>query len=186
MNNAIVAGSMQAISVASGKSLAESFMQCDAIVIVDTSGSMGSHDSRGGKTRYEVASEELRQLQNHLPGKIAVVAFSSDTQFCPSGIPTNFGGGTDLLKALRFVKVADVPDMKFILISDGEPDDEPDNCLTFARGFINKISTIYVGPERETGGRDFLEKLARVTGGETLQRDSAKELLGGIQYLLQP
>jgi len=183
MNNQIVVGSIGAIAKAEGKSLAESFIHADAVVIVDTSGSMETHDSKGGKSRYDVAVDELRTLQNHLPGKIAVVAFSDNVEFCPAGIPTLFGSGTDLLKALRFVKVADVPDMKFILISDGEPGEE-DKCLQMAATFTNHIDVIYCGPEDHPTGRNFLEKLARATGGKSVTADRAMELSTGIAGLL--
>ena len=53
--NGIVKGSLADITMASGQSLAETFVGVEVVVIVDTSGSMGTHDSRGGKTRYDVA-----------------------------------------------------------------------------------------------------------------------------------
>ena len=184
LNNAIMTGSLRAISQASGKSLAESFLNCDAIVIIDTSGSMGANDSRGGKSRYDVAQEELTQLQATLPGKIALIVFSSDVQFCPSGIAPFLCGGTDMLKALNFVKVADVDGMKFILISDGLPD-SANEVLAKAKTFKNKIFGIYVGPENDIeGGRAFLEKLSKCTGGESITADRAMELAGSIQTLL--
>ena len=183
MSNALVPGSIAAIALQSGKSIAESFVNADCIVIVDTSGSMASHDSRGGRSRYDVACEELKNLQNSLPGKIAVLSFSTTVEFCPSGVPFDFGGGTDMSKALKFAKMADVPDMSFIVISDGEPDD-PNETLTIARSFKSKISTIYVGPENQPLGRDFLNRLAQASGGQSITVDRAKELASGIRYLL--
>ena len=109
MNNlATVPGSINAIAQQSGKSIAETFVSADVIVIVDTSGSMGQHDSTGGQTRYDVACKELANLQASLPGKIAVLAFSDDVQFCPSGVPTFLSGSTQLDKALKFAKIADI------------------------------------------------------------------------------
>lgn len=184
MSNQIVQGSLRSIAQQSGKSLAESFLSCDVICIVDTSGSMSAKDSHGGKSRYEVACQELANLQNHLPGKIAVISFSNTVQFCPSGIPVNLDGGTQMDEALKFVKVADeIPDMRFFLISDGEPNDEA-AALKIARSFKNKISTIYVGPEDNPTGRDFLQKLAKLTGGQTVTADRAKELTSKIETLL--
>jgi hypothetical protein len=131
-----------------------------------------------------VACDELATLQTSLPGKIAVIAFSSDVQFCPSGVPTYFGGGTDMAKALQFAKVADVPGMQFILISDGQPDD-PDRTLTIARTYKNKISVIYVGPEDLSLGRDFLDKLAKTTGGQFVTVECAN-LKAGIETIFLP
>jgi len=185
MNAAIIPGSLGAIAKQEGKTIAETFMSADCIVIVDTSGSMNDHDSRDGKSRYEVACEELARLQNQFPGKIAVLAFSNDVQFCPSGIPVFLGSGTDMAKALEFAKIADVPGMQFILISDGEPDEE-EKTLSVARTYQNKISTIYVGPEERPVGRDFLYRLAQATGGQGITVDRAKELKSGIERLMLP
>jgi len=184
MTNAIVQGSIQAIANNSGKSIAESFINCDVIVIVDTSGSMAASDSRGGQSRFTVACDELRQLQANLPGKIAVVSFSSTVQFCPGGVPIYEGGGTDMKRALGFVMVADVPDMRFILISDGQPND-PDGTLAVAKQFRNRIDTIYVGPEDRPEGRDFLQRLAAASGGQIVTADRARELGAGITFLLR-
>lgn len=183
MTNAIVPGSIAAIAKQSGKSIAESFVNADCIVIVDTSSSMGCHDSRGKRSRYDVACEELSGLQNSLPGKIAVLSFSNTVEFCPNGIPINLGGGTDMVEALKFAKMADVPEIDFILISDGEPNDE-NKTLAVAKTFKNEISTIYVGPENHPLGRDFLNRLAQASGGQSITVDRAKELSSGIRYLL--
>jgi hypothetical protein len=184
MTTAIVPGSISAIAQASGASLAETFLSVDVVIIVDTSGSMDQTDSRSGKSRYEVACDELRKLQASLPGKIAVISFSHDVQFCPAGVAMYFGGGTDLTRALEFVKVADVPGMQFILISDGQPD-EAGSALRVARTFENKISVIYVGPEDQPSGRDFLQRLAAATGGKAITADRAKELAASVQFLLK-
>jgi len=184
MNTTIIPGSLGALAKQEGKSIAESFVNADLVVIVDTSGSM-SEDSRSGKCRYDVACEELAYLQASHPGKIAVLAFSHEVQFCPSGVPNYLGGGTDMAQALQFAKVADVPGMQFILISDGQPDDEA-ATLAIATTYQNKISTIYVGPEEHPAGRDFLQRLAAATGGQTITVDRAKELKSGIEKLYLP
>lgn len=183
MNNQIVPGSLSALSTQTGKSLAESFLSCDIICIVDTSGSMSADDSLGGRTRYEVACDELAKLQKTLPGKIAVLAFSHSTEFCPSGVPTFLHGGTDLAGALRFAKVADVPGMTFFVISDGQPDSEAE-AIKIARTYKAKINVIYVGPEDHPTGRDFLTRLAQASGGQAVTADRAKELAASVERLL--
>lgn len=185
METAIVPGSLSALAKQENKSIAETFVNADLVVIIDTSGSMSTHDSRGGKSRYEVACEELANLQTNHPGKIAVLAFSNEVMFCPNGTPMYFGGGTDMAKALQFAKVADVPGMQFILISDGEPDDE-NETLAIACTYRNKISTIYVGPEETPFGREFLQRLAQATGGQMITVDRARELKAGIERLYLP
>ena len=182
MTNQIVAGSLSAISQQSGKSIAESFINADCVVLVDTSGSMHQNDSRGGKSRYDVACAELKNLQATLPGKLALLSFSSGVQFCPSGIPADLGEMTDLAKALNFAKMADVPKMRFIVISDGEPDSE-DDALDAAKKFTNRIDTIFVGPEGGSG-QSFLRKLAKASGGKNVTSAQVKELANEIQTLL--
>lgn len=185
MNTTIIPGSLGALAKQEGKSIAETFVNANLVIIIDTSGSMSSLDSRGGKSRYEVAREELASLQATYPGKIAVLSFSDSTIFCPAGIPTYLGGRTDMAQALRFAKIADVPGMQFILISDGEPDDQ-NKTLTVAQTYQNKISTIYVGPEEHPTGREFLERLAAATGGQHITADRANLLEDAIRTLYLP
>jgi Mg-chelatase subunit ChlD len=181
--NQIIPGSLSSLATQSKKSIAETFIGADVIVIVDVSGSMADCDSRGGLSRYEVACQELAKLQNSLPGKIAVIGFSSDTEFCPGGLPYFQQGGTDMAKALKFVKIADLPGMRFILISDGKPDDE-NETLKIAKSFQAHIDVIYVGPESMPFGRDFLNRLAAATGGKSVTADRAKELAASVTQLL--
>lgn len=183
MNTALVKGSIGAIAKDSGKSLAQTFISADVIVLVDTSGSMGAYDSRGGLSRYEVACEELAALQNGLPGKIAVISFSDRTMFCPDGVPFNLRGGTDLAGALKFARVADVPGIRFVVISDGEPD-EPQAALKEAAKYKARIDVIYVGSEILPTGRDFLTKLARASGGQAVTAAQAKLLAATMQRLI--
>lgn len=163
--NAVAKGSLQDVARQSGLTLAEAFMSCDAVVIVDGSGSMMMIDVRPGEplTRHQAATAELARLQAELPGKVAVIAFSSSAEFCPSGFPRYIGGGTDMAAALEFVKVADGCGIKIILISDGEPDNA-DATLRLARGFTSKIDTVFIGREGAPGA-EFLRRLAAATGG---------------------
>jgi Mg-chelatase subunit ChlD len=183
MNNTqLVPGSLSAIAQQSNTSIAETFISADVIIIVDTSGSMAACDSRGGKSRYEVACQELKSLQANLPGKLAVIAFSTDVMFCPSGVPFQYNGSTRLDKALTFAKVADVTGIRFIVISDGEPDDEGD-ALRVARTYKNRIDTIFVGPEGGHG-QNFLKKLAKASGGQGVTAAQVKELSNTVEKLL--
>lgn len=183
MNTQIIQGSLGAIAQEQGKSIAESFINANCIILVDTSSSMSAHDSRGGKSRYDVACDELKTLQMNLPGKLALLSFSDDVVFCPNGIPFNFGCMTDLAKALKFAKMGDLASgMRFIVISDGEPNDE-DAALAVAKTYKNKIDTVYVGPEGGDG-QAFLKRLAKASGGQTVTADRVKELAANVQKLL--
>lgn len=182
MNTQIIQGSIGAVAQQQGKSIAESFANADVVIIVDTSSSMGQHDSRGGLSRYEVACEELKNLQASLPGKLALLSFSDDVVFCPNGIPFNYNGMTDLAKALKFAKMADVSGMRFIVISDGEPNDEQ-KALNVAKTYKNRIDTIYVGPEGGDGQK-FLQRLAKTSGGQGVTDAQVKELETTVKHLL--
>lgn len=179
----IVPGSIADVAQRNGQSLAQSFVNAECVVLVDTSGSMGSADSRGGRTRYDVACEELAALQGSLQGKIAVLSFSNTTMFCPDGVPFNQAGYTDLAGALQFARVADVAGIRFIVISDGEPE-SADRALAEARKYQARIDVIYVGPESLPAGRDFLTKLAQASGGQVVTADKAAGLALEAKRLL--
>ncbi len=182
MSTAIVKGSLQSVAEQSNASIAESFMGCDTLVIVDVSGSMAERDARGGRERYQVACDELKRLQQSLPGKVGVVAFSTYPEFAPGGMPNFQGGGTNLTAALEFVRVADGT-VKFVVISDGEPNDER-SALAIARSFTSKIDTVYVGPESDRRGADFLRRLAEASGGRYVVAEKADQLADQVQRLM--
>ncbi len=178
-------GSIADVAAKDGASIAETFIGCDAVVIFDVSGSMCTPDSRGGQRRYDVGVQELAALQQKLPGKVAVNAFSDGPLFVPGGVPPFLAGSTDLAKALLFAKVADVAsgDMRFFVISDGEPDDRQE-ALAVAQTYRNRIDTVFVGPERNPQGRDFLAQLAAASGGRNVTADRVKNLAATTQQLL--
>lgn len=172
-NNEIVTGSIADLAQKNNQSIAESFMSCDCIVLIDVSGSMTSED-HFNKSRYDRACDALRNLQGSMQGKIAVVAFSSDARFEPAGIPKFMHGTTGLVKGLQFIKPADmIPDMRFILISDGCPDD-PTESLRLAKAFKNRIDVIFVGDESDSQAINFMNQLAEASGGKQVTADSAR------------
>jgi Mg-chelatase subunit ChlD len=179
LNKQTVKGSLLSQAANNQRSLAETFISADVIVLVDTSGSMGASDNTE-RTRYERACDELEKVQASMPGKIAVISFSDDVMFCPGGVPWNYSCGTDLTKALKFSKVADVEDMRFIVISDGKPDNET-TALQIAKSYKNKIDTIYIGPGDES---NFLERLSSISGGKSANDFSAHKLEQTIYGLL--
>lgn len=162
----LVRGSLQDMAMNSRQALSKVFLDCEALILIDVSGSMAADDCNGHRRRIDVASDQLIALQRDLPGKIAVIPWDSTPAFSPSGRIGEPGGGTDMVKALEFVKPADNCGIRIILISDGEPFD-PEKTLDLARTFKTKIDTIFIGPEGREGdrGREFMKKLAQVSGG---------------------
>lgn len=182
--NAIIPGSLSAISQATGGSLAESFMQCDMIILADMSGSMGANDAPGGKSRFDAAEAEIIRLQKDNPGKIGLIVFSSTVEFCPAGIPRRLGGSTDLKRGLEFIRPVDDTGVQIVLVSDGVPND-PEGALKVARQFKTPISACYIGPEDDReGGRAFLKKLAQATGGAFHQSKAPGLLAEPVTLLL--
>lgn len=181
---ALIKGSIAQLARDNNKALAEMWINVDAVILVDVSGSMDCCDARDGKSRYAIAQEELARLQGALPGKLAIIAFAHDTLFIPSGTLPKVGSTTNLGGALKFARVADgIPDMRFIVISDGEPDDER-AALEEARLYRNRIDTIYVGPEAG-GGQEFLKRLAKIKGGQNLVKPQLTELASSVAGLLK-
>ena len=166
MNTSIVKGSMSDIAKQEGQDLATTWMGVDLVAIVDVSGSMDASDSRDNQTRFEVAQQELAGVQNSNPGRIAVIQFSNTVQWRPTGKLTLEGGSTGMLDALQFIKPVDgVKGLKIVVISDGYPDN-PQSVLAYARQMKTPIQTIYVGPENDRQGQEFLKMLATATGGK--------------------
>jgi len=182
MQTALVPGSLSSLARQQGVSLAETFLNVDAIILLDVSGSMVATDARGGRSRFDIACEELTRLQATLPGKLAIIQFASFPIFRPNGLPTNPHGTTDLAAALKFVQVADVGDMRFIVVSDGEPDNEAE-ALKVAARYQGRIDTIYVGPE-DGAGQEFLSRLARINKGKSVLAAQAHELAAHTERLL--
>ena len=170
--NLAVTGSLLDVANQSGLSIAESFMNVDAVILVDVSGSMSERDTASGESRYQVALAELEKLQSELPGKIAVCGFSDHTKFAVGGIPQFSQGMTDMVKALEFIKKVDGCGIKLILISDGEPDDSI-ATLKIARTFESKIDTVFVEKEN-SAGRNFLQQLSNATGGISVCQETEK------------
>lgn len=170
MTNQIVRGSLAAIATEQNMPLAETWLSVDAVILVDVSASMNGRDERN-TTRLDEARHALENLQNNMSGKIALFTFSDNVTFVPNGYIAGVEGTTNLTKALQFIRAADnIPNMRFVLISDGEPD-RPDSALAEARKFKNKIDVIFIGREG-SHGQQFLERLAQATGGRGITADA--------------
>lgn len=169
MSQAIaVKGSLQESQKKRDITFAEAFLTVEAICVVDISASMGVQDvggESGLQSRWSEANSQLAKLQARFPGKLAVVAFSDYAQFCPSGVLPFIQSSTNMLGALQFVAPADGVGIKFIVVSDGEPDDGP-STLAYAKTLSTQIDTIFIGTS--AAGRLFMEQLAAATRGRSI------------------
>lgn len=179
----IAVGSVADLAQKRSESIENMFFNgVEIIVILDSSASMGRQDAKGEVSRISVATNELQILQNDNPGLIGLIEFSDDVSFCPSGVPKFLRGQTDMAKALNFILPTDDCDFTFVLVSDGEPDDE-EETLIVAQKFIDPIHTIYCGPKTSRAGQKFLETLSNLTGGKH-NYQGIGELAKPIQNLL--
>lgn len=186
MKTEITKGSIADLMNNENVSLAESFMACECIVLFDVSGSMNNMDGYS-ESRFERGIKELRSIQAEMPGKYAIIQFADRVDFMPGGVPAMgmSGSGTDLTSALKYAKIADeIPDMRFVVISDGEPNNNT-TALKLASGYKNRIDTIFIGEEHNTWSahaRDFMRQLAQMSGGDSVT--TAAENIGKTVTLL--
>lgn len=167
-----VRGSLQSTANKAGITVAQAFVNCEVVVLFDVSASMDNMDDYPvhTKSRYEKACNQLAKLQSENSGAVCLICFDDTQTFEPSGIARRPGGSTNIAGALSFVHKADDTGLKFIVISDGEPDDG-EAAIKEAKKFKSKIHAIYIGPECtcKNGtqcGADFLKRLSVVTGGQ--------------------
>jgi hypothetical protein len=189
MNNQLaVKGSVLSEAEDKGISIEEAFVQCDVVVMVDVSGSMGDYyegeESGLYDTCFDAAADALKQLQELYPSRVALLQFSSLTQFRPDGTLVPEFASTNMTSALEMARMADVPGMTFILISDGYPD-FAEHAKREARKFSQPIHTIYIGREGEAG-QEFLEEIARMSGGKSSNNvEIVQQVLGFARMLLE-
>jgi hypothetical protein len=183
-DNALAKGSIKDVAQAEGISLAEAFLGADYVVLLDVSGSMGERDAgnEGREKRHDVAERELRNLQEKYPGKLALVCFSTDVKFCPAGVPDRMDLLTDVAAALRFVHAVDET-VEFFLISDGAPNNERE-ALEEAEKFKSAIHTIYIGPDWDYAGKEFLSRISKVSGGRNVNASKIAELTSPLEKIL--
>jgi hypothetical protein len=177
-----VVGSVADVARCQNVSLAQVIMSVTDVVMIDVSGSMNRNDAPGGRSRYETAAGELRRIQAAHPGQVLVIGFSSAAFYCTYGEPDFEGGGTNMAEALRLAATLDGT-VRFYMVSDGEPDSE-DEALGVAAGFASRIHTIHIGDESDWRGRDFLRRLASVTGGTFAASDQPAMLAAPIEKLM--
>lgn len=177
----VAEGSLQDYSSKQGMSLEMAWLEVEAVILVDTSSSMYTTDV-SEQTRYDRAIEEMKKLQKSMPGKVAIIGFSSEATVATGGVPYFQAGSTNMVKALQAVHGMDGL-AKIILISDGYPDN-PDTTLEEASRFKCPIETIYIGPG-EDAGYLFLKKLSQATGGRASLACNAEQLMATTMLLLE-
>ena len=190
----IAKGSLSDIAVKEDISLAEAFAGARLIIMLDVSASMKDHDaptSDGMVSRHTAAEMQVRKLQEKYEGKVALFCFSSDVLFAPNGVPVRLNGLTAMNAALKYIKRADGVGIDIILISDGQPTDGDSATLTTASTFKQKIDCIYIGSSENhdmygflSSGKDFLRRLAEVSGGRFVRTEEVATFYDDVERLM--
>jgi hypothetical protein len=161
-------GSLISVTNGDPMKMGLALMNAKAVAICDISGSMAAKDSgeNENSVRADVLQEVLDDLQDKYPGELVIYGFNSENiGILPSGILPPPDGTTPTHLALNNIyrKAADL-EQEVILLSDGLPD-QAEPCYDIAEEVGWPINTFYVGPYGERGGRDFMERLAEISGG---------------------
>lgn len=161
MGQIIVRGSIGDIMYQQNVPFELAVLNCQYLVLVDTSASMSAR-TQSLNTRYEAAREQLKRLQNSLPGKVLLASFSNTFKLCPNGIPEEPSGGTELAVAFQEIMEASLHELveKIIVISDGQPN-APQRALEWANKIrrVCPIESIFIGDEGDEG-YFFMQKLS--------------------------
>ena len=175
MADALVTGSFAEVQAQSGAGLAKSWLRVKAVLVVDVSSSMDARDAGNHERRVDVARREVAKIQRRQPGQLAIVSFSHDASWDPSGRLPEPSGSTNLAGALEYTRELLGPGaegIKVIVISDGDPDSQEsaieEGRLLKAAGA--SISTVYCGSDHGHG-KAFLNRLASVGGGNWPRRN---------------
>lgn len=148
------------------------YSQFDRVAILDSSGSMmagDAHDLTGLPcSRWDALQGALSQVLPLAKNRLAAYVFSDVVEPVRGSAtgqsqPLQFlGGGTSMCQALREAGHHNHPDLRILLVSDGQPTDGDPIPVAMAIG--RPIDTVYVGPASGEG-KELLKELSRLTGG---------------------
>jgi len=140
------------------------------VAICDLSGSMLSKDAGKNENmpRHVVLQEVLDDLQAKYPGEMVVYGFNSaNIGILPNGQLPDPDGSTPTHVALNQIyRKASTLEQQVMLLSDGMPDDA-EARFEIARELEYPSNTFYIGRFSEREGRDFMCKLASISGGDS-------------------
>jgi len=150
-NQGVAEGSIFDVSNRSGQKIEEIMADADVVVMLDISSSMSGE-------RYRRATNALETIQTRYRGRVLLVTFNNDAKLEYGGIPSSPSGGTSLTPALEIAQKFDGTEMKFIIISDGEPWDTRE-ALEKSKEFTDPIDTVFIGNDGDRG-EQFMKDIA--------------------------
>jgi len=185
----IAEGSIFDLAARRNKKPEEIVANADVVVLLDCSSSMltrldgswsyGRAEETSG-TRYSEAVKALEMIQQQYQGKVLLITFASGAGVQYGGLPPRPEGTTNLRAALELAHTFDDMGMKFIVVSDGQPD-RPDDCIVWRDKFKSALDTIFIGRDGDSG-LTFMNKLAT---GTAMGRVEPKLLGTSIKGLLE-
>lgn len=176
-------GSIYDVARSRGEQPEDVLAEADVVVMLDESSSMAAPVGQG-KSRHDEAVEALRQIQRTFPGRVILITFANSARFHWNGLPSSPAGSTQMDLALDLASQFKEMDMKFYLISDGQPNDKA-LALEVVNLHFQKdpIHTIFIGSDTDRQGMEFLQELSAKTGGRAAGKVEP-ELLGETVTLM--
>lgn len=169
-------GSVYEVANAQSREVAMVLADVDAIALFDISGSMSGD-------KFVQAGLALDQLQKKFRGKLAIIEFDMNARWRLNGRPSSPNGSTNLTAALELAKPFDGTGIRFIVISDGAPDNRY-TAQEVAATFEDPIDSVFIGPDHDISGKLFLEGLSALKGGKSMGQTDVKELEARVTKLL--
>ena len=156
----------------------------DMLILCDTSFSMSAVNPATGLARIEVLRRTLTEILPTLRGA-QLIRFHGEAYLAndPSIFAAD-GGGTEIAGALRMAR--GLNPCRVVLITDGQPTDDPAFSLEIARGMVAQIDAYYCGDPRDTVAIAFLRALvaANGRGGRCVVDPLGAGMLEGMHLLL--
>ena len=175
----IAEGSIFDLAKRQNKKPEEIIANADVIVLLDCSSSMECGVGNGS-TRYDEAVKALEMIQQRYQGKVLLITFNAWASVQYGGLPPKPSGTTNLTHALEIASEFDDMGMKFIVVSDGQPDNQ-NSALSVAGTFKSEIDTIFIGRDGDYG-LTFMNQLAT---GTAMGKVEPKLLGSSIAGLLE-
>ena len=199
MSTAIIAkGSIAAKMALTAQSFQDILMDLTAVVMVDTSGSMGARDvsAEGTISRFGQAISHLQVLQEENPGKFLIFSFDNEVRMHLGGVPDDPDRSYDLRMtrmdlAVKALFDFDGTGVRLFLLTDGEPsasgmtsDEHQSITLKMAAKFETPIDVIHMGAQSDVLGITFCRKLAQASGGRFQKTTRPGDLMAPIKAAL--
>ena len=178
-------GSIEDFAEKSGQDTSLILMSAENVVLLDVSSSM-SANAESGKSKWDEATIQLKNIQKEYPGNVALFCFDDETTFHENGIPRKPDGCTYLFQAINFVAdLLSEESQRLFVITDGEVFDK-ELALEVAGKLPCVINSIFIGDAYNQHIEAFLTDLCKSNGkdGKNVYSREVKGLGEAIKMLM--